>query len=129
MRARYAIRLGVLAAALALPLAACGGGGGGGAAQSTADTITKAAYANDYAGVTSSFNDALKKQVTRASVGVLSDKMHALGNYQGLSLLATNSAKNEYTFKATFTNGTMNVVERLDSSGQVAAYRVIPQTT
>lgn len=113
---------------LVLPLTACGGGGTG-AAQSTADAVTKAAYANDYNGVTSSFDDALKAQVTRASVGVISDKMHALGDYNGLTTLATDAAKNEYTFKATFSKGTMNVVERLDSNGKVAAYRVIPQST
>lgn len=128
MRARSTIRLGALAFALALPLAACAGGGNG-AAQSTADAVTKAAYANDYSGVTSSFNDALKKQVTRASVGMISDKMHALGNYQGLTLLATDNTKNEYTFKAAFSKGSMNVVERLDPNGKIAAYRVIPEST
>lgn len=125
MRAQRTIRWGALAAALALPLAACGGGGGG-AAQSTADAITRAAYANDYDGVVSQFDGSLKNQVTRASVGALSDKMHALGDYEGLKLLATDAGKNEYTFGATFSKGTMNVVERLDSNGQVAAYRIIP---
>ena len=110
---------------LSLLLAACGGNTNG-AAQSTADAITKAAYNNDLQGVTASFDDALKPHVTHASVGVIADKMHALGDYQGLTFVASDPTKNEFTFRAKFSKGTMNVVERLDPDGKVAAYRVVP---
>lgn len=110
---------------LSLLLAACGGNANG-AAQGTANAITQAAYNNDLQGVTSSFDDALKPHVTHASVGAIADKMHALGNYQGLTFVAIDPTKNEYTFRAQFSKGAMNVVERLDADGKVAAYRVIP---
>ena len=119
-------RIGAVAAvSLSLLLAACGGNANG-TAQSTADAITRAAYNNDLQGVTGPFDDALKPHVTHASVGVLADKMHALGDYQGLTFVSSDPAKNEFTFRATFSKGTMNVVERLDSDGKVAAYRVVP---
>lgn len=112
---------------LVAALAACGGAAG--KAQSTADGTTKAAYANDIDTMTANFDSALKATVTRGQVGTLSDKMHALGDYQGLTLMATDFSKNEYTFLATFSKGKMNVVERLDPNGQIAAYRVFPNAS
>ncbi len=113
------------ATVLAVALSACGGGGNG-AAQSAANTITKSVYANDTAAVQSDMDAALKAQVTRASVGIISDKMHKLGDYKGLTLLSTDAIKNEYTFRGDFGNGSMNVVIKLDPDGKAAAYRVIP---
>lgn len=112
-------------ASLSLLFVACGGNANG-AAQSTADAVTQAAYNNDLQGVTAPFDDALKPHVTRASVGVLADKMHALGDYQGLTFVATDPTKNEFTFRAKFSKGAMNVVERLDPDGKVSAYRIVP---
>lgn len=106
-------------------LSACGGGSAG-AAQSTADGVTKAAYNNDATTMSAKFDSTLQAKVTRAEVGSLSDQMHKLGDYQGLSLMATDLTKNEYTFRANFSKGSMTVVERLDPNGQVAAYRVFP---
>jgi hypothetical protein len=103
-------------------LAACGSHD----QQGSANAVTRAVYENDLSGVTSYFDDALKAQVSRASLGLLSDKMHALGDYEGLSLLATDPAKHEYTYKASFTKGAMNVVVRVDGDGKLAAYRVFP---
>jgi hypothetical protein len=42
--------------------------------------------------------------------------------------LSSDPTKNEFTFRAQFSKGTMNVVERLDPDGKVAAYRVVPLT-
>jgi len=112
----------------ALALAACGGGGNG-QAQSLADSTTKAVYNDDPAGVTSHFDDQLKTQVTRTQVGILSDQMHKQGDYQGLSLLSSDPNKNEYTYKANFSKGSMNVVVRLDQNGEIAAYRVLAPAT
>ena len=115
----------VLCGSFALALAACGGGGGTGQAQSLADTTTKAVYNDDVDGVTAHFDDQLKGQVTRTQVGILSDQMHKQGDYQGLSFLSNDPNKNEYTYRANFSKGTMNVVVRLDQNGEIAAYRVL----
>lgn len=109
-----------------LTLAACGGGGSGGDPQSSANDVTRAIYQDDVGTVLSHMDDALAKQISRTSVGVISDKMHALGSYSGLTALAMDSAKHEYTYRATFSKGTMNVVVRTDPDGKLAAYRVYP---
>ena len=106
-------------------LAACGGGGsGGGQAQSIADSATKAAYNDDSNALTQNFDDTLKTQVTRAQVGTLSDQMHELGDYKGLTFVSSDPSKNEYTYRADFTNGNANVVIRLDADGKASAYHV-----
>jgi hypothetical protein len=120
MRAEKAL----LALLLAGVLSACGGANG--AAQSTADSVTKAVYANDADSMTANFEPSLKATVTRGEVGTLSDKMHKLGDYKGLTLLSNDLTKNEFTFRADFSNGSMKIIERLDSTGKVSAYRVFP---
>ncbi len=112
----------VCATAVAL-LAACGG-------QRTADEskladdVTRAAYNNDYASVVKNFDSTLKGQVTRGQVGVISDKMHALGDYQGLTEVKSEPDYRRYTFEAKLTNGTGTVRIRLHADGTIAAYRV-----
>ncbi len=114
---------GVLAAA-AIALTACAGHD----PQSTASDVTRAVYNNDLTAVTARVDRALLPQVSRASVGTISDKMHALGSYNGLTPIASDPVKNEYTYRASFAKGSMNVVIRLDSDGKLAAYRVFPQS-
>jgi len=112
---------------LAVVLASCGGSPAG-QAQSQADTVTKAVYNNDPAAVQQNFDNALKNQITRAQVGMLSDKLHKLGEYKGLTYLSNDSLKNEYTYTAKFSNGSAPVVMRLDADGKIAAYRIsLPQ--
>lgn len=113
------------AATLAVALSACGGGGNG-AAQSTADTITKAVIANDVATVQNNLDDGIRPTVTKASVGALSDAMQKLGAYKGLTLLSSDAVKNEYTYRADFASGSMNVVIKLDPDGKAGAYKAIP---
>jgi hypothetical protein len=96
--------------------------------QSAANSVTRAVFENNVAAVTSYFDDALRPQVTRASVGVLSDKMHSLGTYKGLTLVATDATRREYTYRANFSRGTLNVVVRVDPDGRLAAYRVYPSS-
>lgn len=115
----------VACGSFALALAACGGGDGTGQAQSLADTTTKAVYNDDPGAVTAHFDDQLKGQVTRTQVGILSDQMHKQGDYQGLSFVSNDPNKNEYTYRANFSKGSMNVVVRLDQDGEIAAYRVL----
>lgn len=124
---RFKASLPALATALlaALSLAACGSSGGGSGAQSSADNATKALYNDNYDGLTQNFDDSLKSQVTRAQVGQLSDTMHKNGTYQGLTYVSTDPSKNEYTYRAGFSNGSMTVVVRLDSDGKFAAYRIL----
>ena len=113
----------VAALAGALLVAACGNNAASGA-QGAADSTTKAVYNDDPAGVTQNFDDTLKTQLTRSEVGILSDQMHKLGNYQGLGFVSSDPNRNEYTYRASFTNGTMRVVVRLDPDGKFSAYRV-----
>ncbi|HEY8297503.1 MAG TPA: hypothetical protein VIG32_05725 [Candidatus Baltobacteraceae bacterium] len=111
----------------AFALAGCSGSSGsasGGTAQSMADNTTKAAYNDDVAGVTANMDDTLKRSVTRTQVGTISDQLHKLGDYQGLTLVSSDPAKNEFTYHAAFSNGSSNVVVRIDSGGKLSAYHV-----
>ena len=118
--------VGTLLAMLAMvALAACSSPAG--AAQSSADAVTKAVYANDMASVSSNMDTTLQGQISRGDVGTLSDKMHALGDYKGLTFVNSDPTKSEYTYRADFATGSMNVVVRLDPDGKLAAYRVFPQ--
>lgn len=108
-------------------LAGCGGSPAG-QAQSQADSVTKAVYNNDAAAVQQNFDNNLKGKVTRAQVGMLSDKLHKLGDYKGLTYVSNDNVKNEYNYTANFSNGSAPVVLRLDSDGKIAAYRIsLPQ--
>jgi hypothetical protein len=111
---------------LGAALAGCGSPAAN--AQNQADGITKAVYNNDGAGATQNFDAALKTQVTRAQVGMLSDKLHKMGDYKGLTYVSNDGLKNEYTYRANFTNGNAPVIVRFDSDGKIAAYRInLPQ--
>ncbi len=121
-------RNATLGLALVLGLAACAGNGAG-QAQSAADATTKAVYNDDANAVTQNFDDTLKNQVTRSEVGILSDQMHRYGDYKGLTYVSTDPAKNEYTYRADFSKGSMNVVLKLDPDGKIAAYRVFEPAT
>lgn len=116
-----------LAAAIALT-SACASNSPGDRAQKLADAATKAVYNDDVAALTSNMNAQLVPTVTRAQVGDLSDKLHALGDYQGLTPTATDSLKSEYDFDAKFTKATWTVMVRLDADGKIAAYRVAPKS-
>lgn len=96
--------------------------------QSAVNGVTRGVLDDNLGAVTPYFDDALRPQVSRAGVGVLSDKMHALGAYNGLTLLASDTMKREYTYRANFAKGTMNVVVRVDPDGRLAAYRVFPSS-
>jgi hypothetical protein len=115
-----------LAVVALLSLVACGAKTDQGSVQSTADTVTKAVYNNDVDGVTTHFDDRLRTDVSRGEVGTLSDKMHSFGDYKGLTYLSGDPAKNEFTYRADFDKGSMNVVVRADDDGRLAAYRVFP---
>ena len=112
------------AAALILAAAAFAGCAAApqGQAERLADSMTRAivndnpkTVARDLTGVGS---------ISRAEVGLLSDKFNALGKYEGLKLLAFNAAKNEFAFQANFTKGNARVVVRLNKKDRLSAYRV-----
>jgi hypothetical protein len=113
-------------ASLALGLAACSGAGGGSDQQKLAEDTTRAVYNNDMEAVAAKFSTALAPQVTRGSLGVLSDEMHKMGNLQGLTETDTDTPARRYTFDAKFDNGDMTVQMRLDGDGKIVAYRVTP---
>jgi hypothetical protein len=95
--------------------------------QALADQTTRAVYDADYDRTTLHFDDALKGQVTRASVGALSDQMHALGAYRGLKALSSDPDKGRYDYEAAFDKGTLLVELRIDPTRKIGAYRVVPQ--
>ncbi|MFN2449035.1 MAG: hypothetical protein ABR508_04470 [Candidatus Baltobacteraceae bacterium] len=121
LAARGAALLAVLALAACAPNANSANG-----AQGAADATTKAVYNDDASSVTQNFDDALRNQVTRSELGILSDQMHKMGDYHGLTFVTSDPNKSEYTYRAGFTKGAMNVVVRLDTDGKFSAYRVFP---
>ena len=118
----------LLAATLAVLLAGCSAGSASDRAQKLADDATKAVYNDDMAGLTANMNAALVPTITRAQLGDLADKMHRLGDYQGVTLAGSDTLKSEYDFKAKFEKGTWTVILRLDGDGKIAAYRVAPSS-
>ncbi|MGB6986595.1 MAG: hypothetical protein WBD74_11540 [Candidatus Aquilonibacter sp.] len=106
-------------------LAACAGND----PQSAANGVTRGVYDNNLSAVQPYFDDALRPQVSRAGVGVISDKMLAMGSYNGLTFLGSDTTKREYSYRANFSKGTMNVVVRVDPDGRLAAYRVFPSSS
>jgi outer membrane murein-binding lipoprotein Lpp len=116
-------------AATGLFLAGCASKPAASPETAVADQVARAIYNDDVSGVTSNFTTNLASQVTRASVGALSDKMHALGTYQGLTETAIDIPSRRYTFDAKFDKGDMTVGMRLDANGKVLAYRVVPGTS
>lgn len=91
-----------------------------------ATSAAQALYNNDYSGATANFDDALKGQATRTQVAVISDKMHTLGDFQGLTLTKSDEDTRRYWFDAKFSKGTMTVEMKLHANGQIAAYRIVP---
>jgi hypothetical protein len=90
-----------------------------------ADDTTRAVYDNDADAVMSRFTPQLRQQITRASVGQLSDLMHAHGDYKGLTETGTEP-DGAHDFRADFTNGSFIVKMKLDQNGDISGYRVIP---
>jgi len=91
-----------------------------------ADRITRAVYANDLDTTLASFDEATKHAVTRTDLGALSDRMHALGTIASIKERTGNADTGRYEFDVAFTNGSLLVQMRVDPSGRVGAYRVIP---
>ena len=120
-------------AAVALAIAACGCAAHHDdpqvRAQVFADETTRGVYDGDYARTTEHFDAALKLQVTRGTIGQLSDQMHTLGAYRGLKLAASDPDKGRYDYEAAFEKGTMLVQLRLDATQHIGAYRVAPQSS
>jgi hypothetical protein len=116
-------RLAVAAIACALAVSACAHHDD---PQALADQATRGVYDVDLGETTAHFDDALKSQVTRASIGALSDKMHALGGYRGLKAVSSDPDKGRYDYQAAFDKGTMLVELRLDPDAKIGAYRVSP---
>jgi hypothetical protein len=95
--------------------------------QTLADDTTRGVYNVDLDATTAHFDDALKGQVTRGTIGQLSDEMHALGAYHGLKPETSDPDKGRYDFQAAFDKGTLLVQLRLDPDGKIGAYRIAPQ--
>ena len=94
----------------------------------TADATTRAVYDNNIDAVTQNFTPDLSKQVSRAQLGQLSDLMHSHGDYKGLTETGTEP-DGAFDFRADFSNGSLIVKMKLDPSGKISGYRVIPATS
>jgi hypothetical protein len=121
------VKIHVAIAAVALAIAASACAQNRADPQVLADQTTRSVYNADYDATTSRFDDVAKAQVTRASLGDLSDKMRALGAYQGLKPNSSDPSTGRYVYEATFDKGTMLIELRIDPNQQIAAYRVVPQ--
>jgi hypothetical protein len=122
------VRFHVAYAAVALAIAASACAQTRDDPQALADQVTRAVYNLDYDTTTARFDDTLKSQVTRASMGQLSDQMHALGAYQGLKPATSDPDKGRYDYEAAFDKGTLLVQLRLDPNQKIGAYRISPDT-
>lgn len=98
------------------------------APQVLADETTRGVYDADFARTTEHFDAALKLQVTRSTIGQLSDQMHQLGTYRGLKVASSDPDRGRYDYEATFDKGTMLVQLKLDPTQKIGAYRVVPQS-
>ncbi|MGD0052831.1 MAG: hypothetical protein ABSD03_13600 [Vulcanimicrobiaceae bacterium] len=108
--------------ALAVLIAGCSHDG----PQVLAEATTRAAYDDDLDGTVAHFDPALKAQVTRATVGQLSDALHPLGTMHQFTAVGSTPAAGRYDYQASFDKGRMLVQLRLDPDQQIAAYRVTP---
>jgi len=97
--------------------------------QAIADETTRGVYDFDFNRTTAHFDDALKAEVTRSSVGELSNSLQALGTYHGLKQIAADPEKGRYDYQASFDKGTLLVRIRLDPDQKLAAYRLVPEGT
>ena len=116
----------IVSAALVAALAVSACNNAGANTQTNVDATTKAVYNDDAPSTTQYFDDALRNQFTRSELGIMSDAMHRLGEYRGVTYVGTDTSKNEYTYRANFSGGAMNVTVKLDPDGKFAAYRVFP---
>ena len=123
---RRRIRASVLLGTLACAFSGCSANGGS-APQRLADRITRAVYANDLGTTLDAFDGATKAAITRAELGGLSDRMHALGDLKSVVSRDGNPDTGRYEFDASFTGGMMLVQMRIDPSGKVGAYRIVPE--
>jgi hypothetical protein len=109
-----------------LLLGACSSGGNQDP-NALAEKITRAVYANDLDTTVASFDDETKKQVTRGQLGVISDRMHALGDIKSFTQRSSEPDKGRYDYDVSFTNGSMLVQLRVDPDGKIGAYRIVPE--
>jgi hypothetical protein len=121
------VRIHLASAAIALAVAAVACAQPRNDPLALADQTTQGVYNVDYDATVARFDDALKGQVTRASIGQLSDQMHALGTYHGLKQTSADPDKGRYDFEAAFDKGTLLVELRVDPDQKIGAYRIVPQ--
>ncbi|HEY1729832.1 MAG TPA: hypothetical protein VGG22_15770 [Candidatus Baltobacteraceae bacterium] len=88
-----------------------------------ADLTTRALYEDNHDAAVANFDERLKLRVTREQVGAISDQMHSLGRYKGLSTLHADDP-GRFRYKANFDRGTMIVMVMINPAGHIAAYRV-----
>ena len=91
-----------------------------------ADQTTRALYEDNHDAAVANFDEHLKLRVTRERVGAISDEMHSLGRYKGLSAPRINKGNGRFNYTANFDRGTMIVMVMVDPAGRIAAYHLKP---
>lgn len=116
----------LLGTLLAASLAACSAGSHSASPADAADKVTRAVYANDLDATSADFDEATKRTITRSELGDMSDRMHALGAYRGLTQRSAAPDAGKYEYDAAFANGRLIVQLRVDPDGKIGAYRIVP---
>jgi hypothetical protein len=111
------------ALALTMMLASCGVAH---TPERLADQTTRALYEDNHDAAIAEFDEHLKLHVTRAEVGAISDQMHALGRYKGLSKMHDGADAGRFRYAANFDRGTLIVMVTVDPAGRIVAYHLSP---
>lgn len=117
------VRLGQAVAVALLALASCAPATTG--PEDIADRTIRSIYAGDVAQAQNAFDPAIRHDVTANSVRRLSSVMHAFGDYEYVTQVASLS-NGRYDLEAQFAVGSMLVQMRLDDAGKIAALHLVP---
>ena len=124
MRIRPAAAASLAVVALA---AACAQPSATSSAQNLAEKVTRAVYDNDLDATVAKFDDATKKSITRSQLGLMSDKMHELGQIRTFTARNADPDRGRFDYDVAFTGGQLLVQMRLDPTGKVGGYYVVPE--
>ena len=94
--------------------------------QTMADATTRGAYDADLDRTTQYFDSALKLQVTRTSLGQLSDCMHGYGALQNFTPASSDPDKGRYTTRRRSPKARCSSRCGSIPSGRIGAYRAAP---
>ncbi|MBV8602178.1 MAG: hypothetical protein JO359_11495 [Candidatus Eremiobacteraeota bacterium] len=90
-------------------------------------SVTEAVQRNDMSPVAKDFNAIQREQLTRASVGRLSDQLVPLGKLKNVKeTTPKDAAPRHYTFDVQFEKATWKGFMILDEDGKITGFRLKP---